>query len=327
MMDSPQITVVVPVYNMGRFLPRAMDALLAQTFRDFEVIIVDDGSTDGSADVCDQQAARDSRCSVVHKPNGGLSSARNCGLEHARGQFIIFPDPDDWVEPIYLEKLHQLHEQYGTDLEICGRSIVDENCKLIGGTKGKLEVITQQKALEYLMDGDHYTGSAWNKLFHLTIIKEQNLSFDTDLGMVQDLHFCVSYFMHCQNVVYNPAHLYNYYQHSGSVTNLNMGLTPRKLSGLLSYQRIAEITARDFPQIHDLALGTFFNLSLHFIYIYFASKMKDQALLSQLQDNLRNYQHFFFGSRLYSPSHKFLGWLAMLTPRGYYWLKRTHLRK
>ena len=110
------ISVVLSVYNTGKYLPKAMDALLAQTYTDFEILIVDDGSTDGSAAICEAQAARRPGSRVFHKESGGLSSARNCGIDHARGTYIIFPDPDDWVEPDYLEGLMAIQAQSGADL-------------------------------------------------------------------------------------------------------------------------------------------------------------------------------------------------------------------
>ena len=112
------ISVVFSVYNTGKYLPKAMDAMLRQTYTDFEILIVDDGSTDGSSETCEQQAARRPGTRVIHKENGGLSSARNAGMAEARGEFVIFPDPDDWVEPDYLEKLVSIREKSGADLSV-----------------------------------------------------------------------------------------------------------------------------------------------------------------------------------------------------------------
>ena len=97
------LTLVVPIYNMEKYLARCMDSLLGQSCRDFEIILVDDGSTDSSGTLCDSYAARyPELVRVIHKPNGGPSSARNAGLDAARGEFVTFPDPDDWVEPDYV---------------------------------------------------------------------------------------------------------------------------------------------------------------------------------------------------------------------------------
>ena len=100
------LTLAIPVYNMESLLGRCMDAMLSQTSRDFEIVLEDDGSTDASPVLCDGYAAEHPGfIRVVHKPNGGLSSARNAGIEAAKGEFIIFPDPDDWTEPQYVEHL------------------------------------------------------------------------------------------------------------------------------------------------------------------------------------------------------------------------------
>lgn len=99
------LTLAIPVYNMKQYLSRCMETLLAQTCRDLEILLIDDGSTDGSGEMCDAYAAEHPNfVRVVHKKNGGLSSARNAGIDAAKGEYIIFPDPDDWVEPDYVEK-------------------------------------------------------------------------------------------------------------------------------------------------------------------------------------------------------------------------------
>ena len=214
-MEEDLITVVVPLYNMAKYLPRAMESLLNQDYGNYEIIIVDDGSTDEGSQLADDYAKRYERVRCIHKENGGLSSARNVGIDNAHGRYIIFPDPDDWVEKDYLSFLWHLRKEYHTDLEICGRKVVDENQKQLSMTQGGAGVWEKAEALIKLMDSKYYTGSACNKLFHLEIIRNNILYFDTELGMAQDLHFCVRYFMLCRNVVYDPSPKYYYYQHGG----------------------------------------------------------------------------------------------------------------
>ena len=105
--DSPKISVIVPVYKAEAYLHRCVDSLLAQTFQDFEVLLVDDGSPDRSGEICDEYARKDSRVRVFHKENGGVSSARQYGMDHAQGEYTIHADPDDWVEPTMLEELYR----------------------------------------------------------------------------------------------------------------------------------------------------------------------------------------------------------------------------
>ena len=101
----PEVSVIVPVYNMEEYLPRCIESILAQTYRDFELILVDDGSSDNSGNMCDEYALKDNRIKSVHKENDGVSSARNCGLQVAEGKYILFIDSDDFVDPSYIGEL------------------------------------------------------------------------------------------------------------------------------------------------------------------------------------------------------------------------------
>ena len=111
-MDSPIISVIVPVYNVEQYLPHCIDSILTQTFTDFEVLLIDDGSTDNSGRICDEYAKKDNRIRVFHKENGGVSSARNVGLDNAEGEFLGFVDGDDILSPVYLMILLKALEDF-----------------------------------------------------------------------------------------------------------------------------------------------------------------------------------------------------------------------
>jgi glycosyltransferase involved in cell wall biosynthesis len=117
----PEISIIVPVYQVEKYLNECIDSILAQTFTDFELILVDDGSPDNCPALCDAAAKRDSRVRVIHKQNGGVSTARNAGLDAAQGNWIAFVDSDDTVEPEYLEKMHKAALETGADFAICSR--------------------------------------------------------------------------------------------------------------------------------------------------------------------------------------------------------------
>ena len=120
----PKISVIVPVYNVEKYLHRCVDSILAQTFTDFELLLINDGSKDSSGVICDEYAAKDSRVLVFHKENGGVSSARNMGLDNAKGEWISFVDSDDWVEKEYLETLYQDGE---FDFVTCYWNVLENN--------------------------------------------------------------------------------------------------------------------------------------------------------------------------------------------------------
>ncbi|MEG1313359.1 MAG: glycosyltransferase, partial [Bacilli bacterium] len=104
-MDSPKLSIIVPVYNVDKYINKCIESILAQTFTDFELLLVNDGSLDSSGSICDEYEKKDSRIKVFHKENGGVSSARNLGLENARGEWIAFVDGDDWISPEMYKKL------------------------------------------------------------------------------------------------------------------------------------------------------------------------------------------------------------------------------
>ena len=118
---APVISIIVPVYQTGKYLRTCLDSILAQTMVDFEVVIIDDGSTDESPAICDEYASKDSRVHVIHQPNGGRSAARNIGLAHAKGDWIGFVDSDDWIEPDMYEALLGAAQAQGAQVAICGR--------------------------------------------------------------------------------------------------------------------------------------------------------------------------------------------------------------
>ena len=313
------ITVVVSVYNTGEYLPKAMDGLLSQTYPDYEIIIVDDGSTDGSADICDAQAARSQRASVYHKPNGGLSSARNFGIEHAKGDYIIFPDPDDWVDAGYLQGLTDIRERHHADLSVCGHYFFEQGYDHLWNEGGKEVVLNTAEALDHLMQPKSFCGYAWNKLYSMDVIRKNHLRFDTELGMAQDLHFAFRYLRLCKRVAYDPTTpLYHYNRDTVGVTTYDSPLTPRKISGLKTYLKIAELAGDEYPAIRDESLGILSDTSLQYLYLYYFFKMKQPDTLKLIRGYQKEYFSYFLSSPSYSRQRKVLGKVARRSPRLYY---------
>ena len=154
------ISVVVSIFNVEKYLDKCISCFLNQTYQDFELLLVDDGSPDNCPAMCDNWAKKDTRIRVFHKPNGGLDSARNCGIDNANGDLIIFPDPDVWVNPNYLEQLLSIKEKYDADLSICGHYYGDQLWNKTADTT----ILNTNKALKELMLPYSYNGYVWNKL-------------------------------------------------------------------------------------------------------------------------------------------------------------------
>lgn len=325
-MEDKLITVVVPVYNMGKYLSKAVGSLLNQSYQNYEIILVDDGSTDDGSELCDEYAVKYEKIiRTVHKANGGLSSARNRGIEEAKGSYIIFPDPDDWVDENYLGSLVK-QQNYGIDLEICGNYIVSSKSQTIQNSGAKENIFDAKEAILHLLAQKEFCGFAWNKLYHMDIIKKYNLRFDEELGMAQDLHFAFRYILNCNKVSYNPEPHYYYVQHEAGVTNINHPLTARKISGLKTYQKLFELAEQYVPEAVPIVGATIANQNLSFLYIYYNSGMNDQNLEEMLYNNFKEYKRFFFQNRKYGFSHRAIGMVALMSPKLYYRIKRIKNR-
>ncbi len=313
------ISVIVPVYDMEQYLERCLQSLVSQTCRDFELILVDDGSKDASAVICDNWVKKDERISVIHKQNGGLSSARNCGIDNAKGQFIIFPDPDDWVEPNYLERLTALQSKFDADLCICERFHANPELDV----PGIVTVLDTETALEKLMHPDLFCGFAWNKLYDLNVIKSNDLRFDEELGMAQDLHFNVRYFQCCRKIIYDTTPLYHYDKTTGGVTSGSVSLTQRKMSGLKTYIKIGELAQGKYPRVEEIAYSTLCNLCLEYIVIYYKKKVRSKAIIKEITDTFRTYRKIFYHCDVYPPRNKRFSRLVPIHPYLYYMARRA----
>ena len=181
---TPKISVIVPVYKAEAYLHRCVDSILAQTFQDFEVLLIDDGSPDRSGEICDEYARKDRRVRVFHKENGGVSSARQCGMDHAQGEYTIHADPDDWVEPMMLEELYKKAKEEDADMVICDYFV--EERKKTKRIIQKPSALDHNVVLEELFQQLH--GSCWNKLVRRACYKEFGVKFPLELSCCEDLY-------------------------------------------------------------------------------------------------------------------------------------------
>lgn len=177
------VTLAVPIYNMAQYLPRCMDSLLAQTCQDYEILLIDDGSTDASGAMCDRYTAEyPGLVRVIHKENGGLSSARNAGIDHARKEFIVFPDPDDWVERDYVVSFLEFQRQYQADLVCLGHYITTDDSSVPGKPDAQPRLMTGEDTRRGLLLPPRMQGFCWNKLYRLDLIREHGLYFPDRMG-------------------------------------------------------------------------------------------------------------------------------------------------
>ena len=185
----PKISVVVPVYNVEKYIKESIESLLKQSFSDFELILVDDGSTDKSASICDFYASKDSRIKVFHKQNGGVSSARNLGIEKSVGEWIAFVDSDDYVDAKYLENLYK--SAYSCDLISCGFFVTNEFGEKMNSNVNPSGFF-YQKDIADVVNNDWIVTSPWAHLIKASLIKNNSIKFYENRSMGEDTIFVLS---------------------------------------------------------------------------------------------------------------------------------------
>lgn len=307
------ITAVVPVYNMEAYIDKSIATLLNQTYPYYEILLVDDGATDNSAALCETYAQkyRDKiRC--LHKKNGGLSSARNYGIDHARGQYVIFPDPDDWVESDYLERLAELRNAYPDALVCTGHIVEFENGGNTYTTKGSIQLFCQQEGLLRLIQAPSIGGFAWNKLYDLSIIRNNQLRFLDDVGTKEDLDFAARYIKHVKEVIYAPNFVtYHYFQRAGSATW--SGYSQKRFDGLRVYEKMIAANPNDLELIRE-AKSSICSSSLNLIAMYLNDGIKQPYNWDILVHNIRNNWKIYFRDSSCSFKRKLAVMAAYINP-------------
>lgn len=215
----PAISVIVPVYNTEEFLPRMIDSVLAQSFKDFELLLIDDGSSDKSGGICDRYTEADSRVRVLHTGNHGASAARNRGIVEAVGEWITFIDSDDYVLPEYLNSMYSSGKKYNSDLVMTGLQRISEHDTSKNVVRNWPELTVDRANLEELYDKNilQFQKGPVIKLFSREIIKQHEVRFDEKLSRGEDALFVYSYLPYCQRLSVAPGANYVYCLREGSL--------------------------------------------------------------------------------------------------------------
>lgn len=217
MEKTPLLSVIVPVYNVEKYVGRCVDSILAQTYENLEVILVDDGATDSSGTVCDAYAAKDCRVLVIHKENGGLSSARNAGLDICRGEYIAFVDSDDWIEPDAYKNMLAVAWDLDVKLVCGGRYDVNSKTgeKKVGLCPHKTERISSEELVGRIFTWDQCDSSACDKLFHRSMLASWRFP---EGKVTEDVPVMYRIVLGTDWVAVYDQPIYNYYHRHGSIT-------------------------------------------------------------------------------------------------------------
>lgn len=215
-MNNPLITIIVPIYNVEKWLPKCIDSLLVQTYENIEIILSEDGSPDGCAKICDEYAEKDTRIRVLHKENGGLSDARNAALDIANGEFITCIDSDDFVSPDYVETLYNLCRKHNCKMSVADWFIFPMGTDPILPKREEKELFfTRNEALEDMFNQAHFDVSACVKLYHRSLF--EGVRYPKGM-LFEDLQTTFKLMLKCkEGVAYCNKQIYYYMFRPGSI--------------------------------------------------------------------------------------------------------------
>lgn len=274
----PELSIIVPVYNAQNYLYEMVKSILGQSYTDFEILLIDDGSKDNSGIICDEFAQIDNRVSVLHKNNGGVSTARNQGLKIARGNFIAFVDADDVLEPTMYAVLMKDIKTQEADISVCAVA-VEKAYQQIREQKVKSGEC-YEKPLILLIREEFYATSIWNKIFRKGLIED--LCFDEEIKYSEDQLFVTEAFIRASKVTFNKAKLYHYIQRENSLSWQDGDVRIWE-GNLLAKNRIYELICKNSTD-NTLQRYAFEELGKAVFAMYrFAIKYQKQALYEEIK--------------------------------------------
>lgn len=305
------ISVIIPVYNLKPYINKCLSSVVAQTYKNLEIICVDDGSTVGSSDLLDLWAEKDNRIVVIHKVNGGVSSARNAGLDHAKGEYIAFIDGDDYVDKTMYEELYKAAKSNNADIASCSYFYGDERNWKKG--KGNAEDYTcdRNSAVEKFLEMKEFFPAVWAKIYHNAVLK--NVRFRCDIKISEDRLFNYYAITNCKMMVHICKCLYYYVErHSSALHTINNCNTDS-----LRVQNLIDANVEKYyPQFKDLSYRLAIIERLNLIYAFFKDNNKIEA--DELAYSLRKYKKNYLKNRKLKPVFKLLVSLSFVSRKMFY---------
>lgn len=307
MKEKDLVSVIVPIYNMEHYLEKCITSILQQTYSSLEIILVDDGSTDKSAMICDMYAEEDKRIKVIHKKNRGVSEARNSGLEIAKGKYISFVDADDFVTKNFIEELVNAICKSKADLAICGYEKIGgiPNTKDIDVYKNQIfildsvETVDKESVIYHTICTNIMGSYLWNKLFKAELLK--NMKLDNNLLIGEDMVYVIEYEIKSKSFVYVPKPLYKYKMNPNSALNAVGMVEKRKwISCLESTEKVNYLLKEENDFIKNCSAYRQVRSSLwvmfHMVLENYYDKELSENIRTLVRRNYEEYKRIGYGS-------------------------------
>lgn len=275
-------SVIVPIYKVEKYINRCIDSILAQTYSNLEIILVDDGSPDMCGTICDEYMEKDERISVIHKENGGLSDARNEGIKHSHGEYVFFVDSDDWIDPDYCSAAIFDLEDHNADVVVFGYNKVNEDGQLVDMCYSlSPQIMTKDKAIQGLIEGtiDNY---AWNKVYRRRVFD----GIEYPKGMLwEDIGTTYRVFDKCEYIYISNRVTYNYLVRNSSITATHS--FKADIDIFIQRKQQYDFLAKKYSELAPMALPTLADSAIQ-AYIHIPEEQKYSDLLEQVVLFLKN---------------------------------------
>ncbi|MDR7073364.1 glycosyltransferase family 2 protein [Fictibacillus barbaricus] len=315
---TPEISIIVPVYNIAQYLRKCLDSILAQTFKNFELIVVNDGSTDDSGLICEEYALKDARVKVINKKNGGLSSARNVGIKMAAGKYLGFVDGDDWILKDMYQNLYELCIETKSDIAICTMLREIDNKIVYLNRKEFITELDNVEAMRQLFKGDLYRFAVWNKLYNKKCF--ENIQFPE--GRIhEDLSTSYKVFANAKKVVFTNYSGYIYVKRESSI--LTSIYSNKRLDAFIGWDEIIQYMDQKYPQLSKEYISCFVYWCIdNIFYILNQVLLKEKQLeyLNVIKKYIRKHFKEIIRSSELSFKSKFIITLINVNTRGFLYL-------
>lgn len=259
---EPLVSVIVPCYNVEKYLPKCVDSIVGQTYRNLEIILVDDGSPDNCGNICDEYATRDGRIKVIHKENGGLSDARNAAIDVAKGEWLTFVDSDDYVTEDYVETLLRLCLKYEVKMAVGCCFIFSEGTHpIIHQKKINGNLLSKQEALSTMFYQKKYDVTAWGKIYQTSLFEE--IRYPKGL-LFEDLPTTFKLMLNCnEGVAYTNKQIYYYMFRPDSIEGSKF--SEKKMDSAIEVFRIMQSYENELKEVTDALKSKLASFCFHLV--------------------------------------------------------------
>lgn len=273
------ITVIVPVYNNQEDLPRCLQSLLEQDYKKTQIIVIDDGSKDGSGEICDKFAEQYSNIEVIHQKNSGVSEARNNGIKQAKGDYICFVDSDDTMEKDALTVMYNNLIQYDADISMVGFKEVWPHRNVSYGENGETKVYSKEEALKEYMLMNRFSASPWAKLIKKSLYEK--IFFDKNIAIAEDKKYNLELLSLANTVCYQGVEKYNYYMRVGSATKT--GASEKHAKAVWEMKNVSERIEKTYPSLKTYSQVFYGTECINFLAKYYQNKRNKNEYMSMTE--------------------------------------------